>query len=380
MNINLINDFNQTTSHHSNNVETGVLADNNDCFQKLLQLSEHQAEQEKKPVNAKIKMTGNNHEESNPDADMSMTAIYPFNIQDSEQEQRLFINTEQNRDSSEKLNAHLLSDSVISEQATQLLTSIYDSEDLINKVTQQTDITSLSNDNKGVKINFAHKKATGIKGDVNNHRINQAKNTQNANDIMQKFATAQTQFIASHCDKDAAVHTNQELSLMPHANGLSSLLSPSNATATSATINLSTPMNIMQWQSSLTEQIIMFNRQGIQTADIKLHPQELGSLHIKLAMNDDKMHLNMMAAHSIVKGMLESALPFLKTSLEDQGIMLEQANIGDFSMMNDSQQSAMHQSTKRSLPTVQTLDATDVHVEQMIVENNSQKSGLSIFA
>ncbi|OCG17093.1 hypothetical protein A9G24_03480 [Gilliamella sp. App6-5] len=389
MNINLINDLNMTTSHQSKSIETDVMADDNDCFQQLLRLSENHVEQGGKSVNAKSNVA----EDNDLKDEVLMMSIYPINIQDFEQEKRALVSTAQNSDITTHLNAlrtnnlntnlfdHSSSETWENGQATQLLASIYDSADLMNKVTPQTDVASLTNDNKGIQLNVSHKKAISIKGGLNNLYVNQTNNTQNANDIMQKLATAQTQFIANQCDKDATVHTNQEFSLTTNANGLSSLLSPSNTTATSATINLSTPVNIAQWQTSLTEQIIMFNRQGIQTAEIKLHPQELGSLHIKLAINDDKMNLHMMAAHSVVKGMLESALPFLRTSLEDQGIMLEQANIGDFSMMNDSQQSAMHQQTKNNpLPTVQTLDASDVGVEQIIVENSSHNPGLSIFA
>ncbi|MWP61880.1 flagellar hook-length control protein FliK [Gilliamella sp. Pas-s25] len=388
MNINLINDLNMTTSHQAKSVETDVMADDNDCFQQqLLRLSENQAEQGEKSVNAKSNVTEDEHEDNDFKDEVLMMSIYPINIQDLDQEKRALVSTAQNSDittdfnalRTNNLNTHLFdhssSETWANEQATQLLASIYDSEDLTKKVTQQTDVAFLSNDN------VAHKKATSIKGGLNNLYVNQTNNTQDANNITQKLVTTQIQFIANHYDKDAAEHANQEFSLTTNVNGLSSLLSSSNTTATSTTINLSTPVNIAQWQTSLTEQIIMFNRQGIQTADIKLHPQELGSLHIKLAMNDDKMHLHMMAEHSVVKGMLESALPFLRTSLEDQGIMLEQANIGDFSMMNDSQQSAMHQHTKNNpLPTVQTLDVTDADVEQITVENRSHNSGLSIFA
>ncbi|OCG05327.1 flagellar hook-length control protein FliK [Gilliamella sp. wkB112] len=145
------------------------------------------------------------------------------------------------------------------------------------------------------------------------------------------------------------------------------------------TLNLSMPVNINQWQTSLTQQIVMLTRQNIPTAEIKLHPQELGSLHIKLTMHDDKMNLHLLAAHATVKGVLESALPLLKTSLEQQGITLQQADVSDFSMMNDSQQSPMFQQSKTSKPTKLVLTNEEPELETPLSQTQVS-AGLSIFA
>ena len=342
MNVNLINDVNLTTSHQSELVEKDSTNKNNDCFQQLLRLSENQAEQNKKTINAKLNVIDDVQEDN--DVEMLITAIYPFNIQIPEQEKQAFLSTVQDGDiikkhqNTEILNVNLFDNlppkTLINEQGKHLLTSI----------------------------------------------LNDRNEMQNDSDFIQKLAVDRTQFITNNHDNDGKIQTNQESFLLTNTNGQNQLLSPTSISARSATINLPT-QNIMQWQTSLTEQIIMFNRQGIQTAEIKLHPQELGSMYIKLAMNDDKMNLHMMAAHSAVKGMLESALPFLRTSLEDQGITLEQTNIGDFSMMNDSKQSDTPQQTKSNqTQKVVSLDVVDDSIEHPLVESRSIKSRLSIFA
>ncbi|OCG78464.1 hypothetical protein A9G42_03350 [Gilliamella sp. Nev6-6] len=376
MNINLINDLNLTPSHQSQSVETDVIASDNDGFQQLLQQSEKQSQQGKKIINAELNVIDDTHEDH--DADMIIMAINPFYIQTIEQEKQDVVSAEQNSEAKNKPNLsitnplntaildadvfdNLSSETLINDQPTQLLASIYDSENLINKAKQQTDVMPLSDNNQSIATDLVHKKATRIKNDVGNTHFNQANND----------------------DQGAILHINPESALTTHANGQNALVPSVNTSTTSATLNMSMQANTTQWQNSLTEQIIMFNRQGIQSANINLHPQELGSLHIKLAISDDKMNLHMMAAHSIVKGMLESALPFLKTSLADQGITLEQADIGDFSMMSDSQQSAMYQQTKHNQShNALTLDpeTNDINVEQVRVENSPQKSALSIFA
>lgn len=391
MNINLINDLNLTASSQSELVETDGMANDNDSFQQLLQLSENQIEQDKQLFNTKLNGKDETHEDNDNDANMSFIAIYPFNNAPQEQMHCVLLDVAQHSDieidqslsMTANVNTNLLGDlstDTTNEQATKLLSSIYGSENLINKTNSQIDVMSLADDKKEVKLGHTRKQATNIKGEIKVN-INQTKNKKNASDINQRIDNFQAQLTTNNHGQDMTGHHNKELLLTPNTNGQSSLLSPASTTVKPATINLSTQVNSEQWKTSLTEQIVMFNRQNLKTAEIKLQPKELGSLHIKLEINDDKMNLHMMAAHQVVKGMLESALPFLKTSLEHQGITLEQANIGDFSMMNDSQQSAMHQSKKNSQSQREiSLDTTDDNIEPILFENRSLNSAISVLA
>lgn len=392
MNINLINDLNLTASRQSELVETDGMANDNDHFQQLLQFSEDQIGQDKKIINTKSNGENEEQADNDNDANMPFIAIYPFNNAPQEQMHCALLDVTQHSDieidqsslMTANVNTDLLgdlsTDTATNEQATKLLFSIYGSENLINKTNSQIDVMSLADDKKEVKLGHTRKQATNIKGEVNVN-INQTKNKQNASDINQRIDNFQAQLTTNNHGQDMTGHHNKELLLTPNTNGQSSLLSPANTTVKPATINLSTQVNSEQWKTSLTEQIVMFNRQNLKTAEIKLQPKELGSLHIKLEINDDKMNLHMMAAHQVVKGMLESALPFLKNSLEHQGITLEQANIGDFSMMNDSQQSAMHQSKKNSQSQREiSLDTTDDNIEPILFENRSLNSAISVLA
>lgn len=180
-------------------------------------------------------------------------------------------------------------------------------------------------------------------------------------------------------DKSIPINTNQVSSFGAEAQVQNQSIIPT--TAPTHTLNLSTPINNMaQWQSTLAQQIVMFSRQDIKTAEIKLHPEELGSLHIKLAMDEDKMHLHMMVAQTVVKGVLESALPHLRTSLEEQGITLQQADISDFSMMNDSQQSEMFKQPENARQQVSLTDTEEQSLDQLSVNKDLVPTGLSIFA
>ena len=200
----------------------------------------------------------------------------------------------------------------------------------------------------------------------------------NVSNLMQKNNMFDANMLASTANNDTAI--NNTGLLASQANMQNQSLTPT--TQVQTTLNLSMPINIAQWQTSLTQQIVMFSRQNIQTAEIKLHPEELGSLHIKLAMDDDKMHLHMMVAHTVVKGVVESAIPHLRTSLEEQGITLQQTDISDFSMMNDSQQSEMFKQPNNDKQQVSLLGTEDEQAADQLlsVEKNYVSAGLSIFA
>lgn len=265
---------------------------------------------------------------------------------------------------------------IIKEQVTPLRQSTYENQPLVSVVTpaennkqlfaSATDITSRS---------------------LSLETVAQGKNEQSPQSVsqigsaLQKTDLSETHYLANTDNKAVMVNTDQVTSFIADNHIPSQPLTQT--IPVTHTMNLSMPVNLSQWQASLTEQIVMLTRQDIQTAEIKLHPQELGSLHIKLAMHDDNMQLHMMTAHAVVKGVLESALPFLRTSLEEQGITLQQADVSDFSMMNDSQNSAMFNQAKSHRPAALASSETNeqvVTVEQSPLSQNAKQVGLSIFA
>lgn len=264
---------------------------------------------------------------------------------------------------------------IVNEQESPLLTSMNENHPLINETTKpvinsqldkrDTVVTpsSLPIDTSILETKeFSHQNIP--------HNISQITPTNNFPD---------SHFLASTNNKELMADTHQFSSFITDNLVQNQLFSPT--TSTLQAISLSMPVNISQWQKSLTEQIFMLSRQDIQTAEIKLHPQELGSLHIKLAMHDDKMHLHMMAAHTVVKGVLESALPLLRTSLEEQGITLQQAEVSDFSMMNDSQQqSSMFKQSKSSKQTTLILQDEEQQLKQASLDPVLLSSRVSIFA
>ena len=400
MSINLIGNLNLMPVHQSEVVTKDTINNDSNLFEQLLLLSEQYSHPANKPTQSKSRDIDNEEFDDNNATDNELTiGGYPVAVEYFEREKLASINATEinaieNRyiptnsfsPPTNKINSELLEDNLLTNLPTNLLDSepanevIHDKESVINSITQQNNFMSLFEAKRQADSAFINHKKTEINHNTSNYLFNSSNNLSSISDVMSKVVSPQTDFAMNVRSNDAITPIHQASSLSPMTNE-PSLLSSANSTVTPYTMDLSTPVDVAQWQKSLTQHIMMFNRQGMQTAEIKLHPQELGSLHIKLAMTDDNINLHMMAAHNMVKGLLESAIPFLRTSLQEQGFTLQQTDISDFSMMSDGEQSAMHhQNNHRQQSNAVVSNTVDKITEQSNNEKHIIKSGLSVFA
>ncbi|HDS6504838.1 TPA: flagellar hook length control protein FliK [Enterobacter asburiae] len=114
------------------------------------------------------------------------------------------------------------------------------------------------------------------------------------------------------------------------------------ATVASAPV-LSQPLGTHEWQQSLSQHITLFTKQGQQTAELRLHPEDLGQVQISLKLDDNQAQLQMVSAHSHVRAALEAALPVLRTSLAENGIQLAQSSVSSESFAGQQQSSSQQQ-------------------------------------
>ncbi|MFZ4219655.1 flagellar hook length control protein FliK [Enterobacter ludwigii] len=118
----------------------------------------------------------------------------------------------------------------------------------------------------------------------------------------------------------------------------------SHAAATVATAPvLSQPLGTQEWQQSLSQHITLFTKQGQQTAELRLHPEDLGQVQITLKLDDNQAQLQMVSAHSHVRAALEAALPVLRMSLAESGIQLAQSSVSSESFAGQQQSSSQQQ-------------------------------------
>lgn len=103
---------------------------------------------------------------------------------------------------------------------------------------------------------------------------------------------------------------------------------PAVSTTAVATGALQAEVGTPAWQQSLGQQIAVFTRNGVHHAELRLHPEDLGSLQVSLKVNNDQAQVHFVAESHQVRAALESALPNLRTMLQESGIELGQSSVG----------------------------------------------------
>ena len=149
----------------------------------------------------------------------------------------------------------------------------------------------------------------------------------------------------------AATAEKQELASSSSSASPTATLAPimsSHATSqTAATVAtapvLSQPLGTHEWQQSLSQHITLFTKQGQQTAELRLHPEDLGQVQISLKLDDNQAQLQMVSAHSHVRAALEAALPVLRTSLAENGIQRAQSRVSSERFAGHQQSSSQQQ-------------------------------------
>ena len=126
--------------------------------------------------------------------------------------------------------------------------------------------------------------------------------------------------------------------------------SASATTSTPSTPMLNAQLGSDEWQQALSQQIVMFSRNGQQNAELRLHPADLGAIQISLKLDNDQAQISMASSHSHVRAALEAALPQLRTALAENGINLGQSQVSSDSFAQSQgfqQQQQQQQETRR---------------------------------
>ncbi|MFU9137936.1 flagellar hook-length control protein FliK [Erwinia tasmaniensis] len=201
------------------------------------------------------------------------------------------------------------------------------------------------------------------------------------------------QQVMSHTGKEGEKDNSSSASSTTiNSNAIAALSSAATPTTTSlvtapATPALNAQLGSQEWQQALGQQIIMFSRNGQQTAELHLHPQDLGSIQISLKLDNDQAQLNMVSGHSQVRAALEAAMPQLRTALAESGISLGQSNVSS-DAFQQSQSSGSQQQQQRNNSGGSTFslsgdsdgDITPIAVPAALQARAAGSSAVDIFA
>lgn len=89
------------------------------------------------------------------------------------------------------------------------------------------------------------------------------------------------------------------------------------------TRNLSHP----EWNAELGEKLLWMHKQAIPSAELRINPQHLGPIFIKVDVDQDQASVSFTAQHAGVKDAIEAAIPKLREMLSGQQLNLVDVNV-----------------------------------------------------
>ena len=123
----------------------------------------------------------------------------------------------------------------------------------------------------------------------------------------------------------------------------------SSTAMTPATPQINAQLGSPEWQQAVSQQVLMFSRNGQQNAELRLHPDDLGAIQISLKLDNDQAQITMASGHSQVRAALEAALPHLRHALAESGINLSQSSVSS-DAFPQSQSFGQQQESRRDRP------------------------------
>ena len=87
------------------------------------------------------------------------------------------------------------------------------------------------------------------------------------------------------------------------------------------------PVGSSQWADEIGTRLTMMTEQGKHAASLRMSPEHLGPLEIRIAVRDDQASVWFGAAHADTRAAIEHALPRLRELFESQGMSLADAGV-----------------------------------------------------
>jgi flagellar hook-length control protein FliK len=137
-------------------------------------------------------------------------------------------------------------------------------------------------------------------------------------------ATAQVSGSRNTADTSANPASAQSSSLPL---GSASVAHTADATPVTETLQTHTPVGSSGWADEVGTHVVWMAHQGVTSASLRLQPEELGPLEVKISVHESAVSVWFGAREPTTRSALEQALPQLKEMLSAQGFNLTDAGV-----------------------------------------------------
>lgn len=139
-------------------------------------------------------------------------------------------------------------------------------------------------------------------------------------------------------------------------------------------------LNLIQPEASnqLKEKMLMMVKDKVHTAEIRLDPSELGSMQIKISLQQDQMSVQFMVQQGNAKELMEQQMPKLKELLQQQGIELSQGSVQQQNQSSAGQEGGRRTAGGSSIGTA--LNASDETVDPTLLPTKNSDRVVDYYA
>lgn len=92
-----------------------------------------------------------------------------------------------------------------------------------------------------------------------------------------------------------------------------------------------------QWNQAVGEKVLWLAAQNVSTAEIRLDPPDLGTMHVKVTVNQDQASVTFTSPHPVVREALDQQLNRLREMFSEQGLNLVNVDVSDHSFARQQQ-------------------------------------------
>ena len=98
--------------------------------------------------------------------------------------------------------------------------------------------------------------------------------------------------------------------------------------APSATLNIASPAGTPAFAQELGQHVVWLGQQDVKQARIRLHPEDLGTLDVKVSLNHDRVDVSFAVQHPAAVHAVQQTLPQLDALLAHHGLALGHTDVG----------------------------------------------------
>lgn len=153
------------------------------------------------------------------------------------------------------------------------------------------------------------------------------------------------------------------------------------AAAPAIALDVQPGLNQPNWSRVVSSRVVYMANEGIQRAELRLNPAQLGPVEVRLSIINDQTNVTFLANNATTREALEQALPRLRESFADNGLALNNTQVGQQDQSDHRQQDERFTAQEGRISQV-SVELDDNEIEAPVLHQDDPEGGhgVSLYA